>query len=103
MSTKEELKARISSLEIQLARSKREIEQQCEEFLSKGAKATNMLCDADARIAEQERDALREQVRVLSEALKQLASDKWNNQHWARGIAFEALTAVKPAGQKGSE
>ena len=62
MKTNGELRARISSLEIQLDRSKREIEQQREEFLSKGAKATNMLCDADARIAD------------LEEAKEQLAS-----------------------------
>lgn len=102
MKTNGELRARICSLEIQLDRSKREIEQQREEFLSKGAKATNMLCDADARIAE-----LEAQQAVLVEALTEYMAAY--NEHWERGMPIlepmgdSALAAVKPAGQKGGE
>ncbi len=117
MKTNGELRARICSLEIQLDRSKREIEQQREEFLSKGAKATNMLCDADARIAELEQklcnslDAeraanvlvsnLEAQQAVLVEALTEYMAAY--NEHWERGMPIlepmgdSALAAVKTA------
>ena len=92
MKTNGELRARISSLEIQLDRSKREIEQQREEFLSKGAKATNMLCDADDRMAE-----LEAQQAVLVEALEDLMAHEGEYEYSAIGTQHdsEALESAK--------
>ena len=65
----EDLQARITSLEIQLARSKREIEQQRDEFLKERAKASLMLYEADDRIAE-----LEQQLAVLVESSAEVLS-----------------------------
>lgn len=93
MNTNEELRARICSLEIQLNRSKREIDQQREEFLSKGAKTNNMLCDADARIAELEavwqgrmQDAETAHQAELAATRKQLDSERLISKQLAEQV-----------------
>lgn len=87
----EDLQARITSLEIQLDRSKREIKQQREEFLRESAKSMNMLYEADERIAELERQLAESRDFAISEAAKIRTS--YERQ---QGVLVEAL-------KKGSE
>ena len=87
----EDLQARITSLEIQLDRSKREIKQQREEFLRESAKSMNMLYEADERIGELERQLAESRDFAISEAAKIRTS--YERQ---QGVLVEAL-------KKGSE